>query len=329
MRSNAIRRRRRLWWLVPALIAGCVAAPEPETVGTTSGEAAAVDADLADGDDANAAIAASVPSTDIVLVPLAQVLAGTPPQTVTAVARRPGYDNQPAFDAQGRSVYFSSIVGAEQSDVFRFDLASGKTAQVTRTPQSEYSPTPLAGGGFSCVQVALDGTQRLWRYGDDGTPAAAIRPDITGVGYHAWLSRTLLALFIVDEPLRLELVNLAGGAPVPVATNVGRSLHRTAAGALAYVRKDADGAGTVHEMDPASGRDRSRAALPGPGEDLVWLADGSALVAAGRTLHRLAPGASRWEALVDLSSTVDGDITRMAVDPAGRWLALVVAESAG
>ncbi|MFK8016076.1 MAG: TolB family protein [Gammaproteobacteria bacterium] len=301
--------------LLTLLLFGCattpVAAPSP------SAEPA---------DDANAAIAATVPSTDIVMIRLAPLLAGEAVPAATVVTQRRGYDNQPSFSPDGRSVWFSSISDDQQADVFRYDMASGRIARVTQTAESEYSPTPLGGGAFSCIQVALDGTQRLWRY-TDGVPEAAIRADITGVGYHAWLRPEMLALFIVDEPMRLETVTLDGAPPRTVATNIGRSLHRTSRGTLAYVQKDADGRGTLLEYDPESNAGRLRAKLPVDGEDLVWLADGSALIANGRSIYRLPSAGSSWQELGDLTRSVAGDISRMAVSPNGEWLALVIAES--
>ena len=279
-------------------------------------------------DDANAQIAAAVPSTDIVLVELPAFLEGKALPRVVPVIERRGYDNQPAFSPDGRSVWFSSIADDQQSDVYRYDIASRRVTQITRTPQSEYSPTPLPGGGFSCIQVALDGTQRLWRYDDAGNASAPIRADITGVGYHAWLDDETLALFIVAEPVRLEIVDLDGAAPRTVATNIGRSLHKTSQATLAYVQKNADAAAVLIEHDPIDQQDRVRAALPFDGEDLVWLADGSALIANARAVYRLPANSARWEEVGNLTGSVDGDITRMAVSPDGKWLALVVAESA-
>ncbi|MFK7886116.1 MAG: hypothetical protein AB8G16_04550 [Gammaproteobacteria bacterium] len=278
-------------------------------------------------EDANAAIAASVPSTDIVLVSLDAVVAQRDPGKALTVTARRGYDNQPAFSLDGRHLYFSSIANGGQSDVYRFDIATKATRQITHTTESEYSPTPLADGGFTCIQVAMDGTQRLWRYGQDGTPQRALRPDVTGVGYHAWLSAQELALFIVAEPMRLEIATATGNERTTIATDIGRSVLKTPDGDLSFVQGAQADKRTLMQRDARTGALHARAALPGPGEDLVWLSDGSVLVANARTLYRLAPDAEVWTEWVNLARSVAGDITRMAVDPTGRWLALVVSES--
>ncbi len=307
-------------------VVGC-APNQNDTSATAASVVAAVDE--ATDEDANAAIAAGVPSTDIVLVSLKRVLDRDEYTPAKEIVRRRGYDNQPSFSADGQAIWFSSILDGEQADVYRYDIRGGDITRITNTPESEYSPTPLKQGGFSCIQVALDGSQRLWRYDDAGKAQAAIRADVTGVGYHAWIGPEALALFIVDEPVRLELVKTTGDARETVATNIGRALHYTARGTLGYVQKNADNTGTVNELDVASGQSTRRAQLPAEGEDLVWLADGSALTANGRTVYRLAPEATTWQPVVNLARSVHGDISRMAVDPQGQWLALVVSESEG
>src|SRR5215831_18471340 len=74
---------------------------------------------------------AGPPGTDIFLAPLS--VSGT---TVTVgaavnITARPGYDNQPSFTADGNSILFTSTHADGQSDIYRYDLASKRTSQVT------------------------------------------------------------------------------------------------------------------------------------------------------------------------------------------------------
>ncbi|MFI4942073.1 MAG: TolB family protein, partial [Burkholderiales bacterium] len=106
--------------------------------------------------------AAQAPATDIFLVDLTLrggVLALGRPERVT---EHEGYDNQPAFSPDGRSLYFTSRIG-DQTDVQRYDLATRQVRAWRQTPESEFSPTPAPGGGLSVVRFEADGTQRLWR----------------------------------------------------------------------------------------------------------------------------------------------------------------------
>src|SRR5690242_2776871 len=76
---------------------------------------------------------AGPPGTDIFLAPLS--VAGTK-VTVGATANitaRAGYDNQPSFTPDGRTILFTSVRADGQSDIYRYDLGSKRTSQVTHT----------------------------------------------------------------------------------------------------------------------------------------------------------------------------------------------------
>jgi Tol biopolymer transport system component len=88
------------------------------------------------------------------------------------ISNNPGYDNQPSFTPDGRSVLFTSVRGARQtdpansaasgSDIYRYDIESQQVTRVTDTPESEYSPIVTPDGThFSTIRVEADGTQRL------------------------------------------------------------------------------------------------------------------------------------------------------------------------
>ena len=75
-----------------------------------------------------------------------------------------GYNNQPSFLPDGRSIFYTSIRD-KQADIYRYDIRSGATSQITNTPESEYSPMLMPDGkNISVVRVEADGTQRLWKF---------------------------------------------------------------------------------------------------------------------------------------------------------------------
>jgi len=277
--------------------------------------------------DAARAIARSVPSTDIYLVPVQPGQDGVLPGGLRNLTDRPGYDNQPAFVPGQDAILFAAIRDGAQSDIYRLDLASGAEQRVTDTAQSEYSPTPTADGGFSVVRVEEDGSQTLWHYDQGGRPDARLVPQLGNIGYHTWLSADLLALFLVEEPARLVQVPAAGGEPVELARGIARSFPvDPASGTLYAVIDDAGGAGGASLVSrmPGDLGWRKLAPVPGDSRDLaidgragVWMADG------GRLL-RLAVGASAWTEVADLSGLLPGPVSRLAFDHDHRYLAMVV-----
>src|SRR5437870_10330194 len=104
------------------------------------------------------------PGTDIYVASLTRAAGGLEVGEPLNVTARPGYDNQPAFSPDGKTLYYTSYRGG-QSDIFRYELGSRTTAQVTATPESEYSPTVMSDGKhLSVIRVERDSTQRLWAF---------------------------------------------------------------------------------------------------------------------------------------------------------------------
>ena len=280
------------------------------------------------------------PGTDVYLARIGGDDGRTPLVGLRNITDREGYDNQPSFSADGDTLFFTSIRQSEgdgdspaQADIYAYDLASGSKHQVTDTPESEYSPTQIPGDdAISVVRVEADGTQRLWRFplADNGAAGAPelILENIQPVGYHAWLdtgeSGKQLVLFVLDEPHRL--VRTAARLDADgrtVSSNIGRALHRIPGeDAFSFVQKTADG-WAVTRVDAST--DVLTELFPTfvEREDLTWSPDGAAWMADGRKLYQRRIGDDGWTLHSDLTDRLPGDITRLAVSPDGRMLALV------
>ena len=279
--------------------------------------------------------AAQAPGTDIWWVPLEG-----PASEASNLTRRPGYDNQPAFIADGRALLFTSIREDGQADAYRLDPTTREAERLTRTAESEYSPTPLpAGSGFSVVRVERDSTQRLWAFDADGENPRLLLPEVAPVGYHAWSGPGTVVLYVLGDPATLVVSELAAGAPRTVARDVGRSLRPLPGSrAVAFLQRgshserDPGPAGAaataeIRVVDPMDGEtERLAPALEGS-EDFAFTPDGRLLMARGRTVFAHRPGLDPgWSPLLDLSAVVPGPITRLAVSPDGLRLAFVVGE---
>src|SRR6266404_7607917 len=167
------------------------------------------------------------PVTDIFMIDLATTGTGKikvgQPVKITSWA---GYNNQPAFMSDGKSVLYTSIRD-KQADIYRFDIGTAATTQVTNTPESEYSPTLMPDGkSISVVRVESDGTQRLWKFPLAGGAPSLVLEKIKPVGYHLWVDDDTLALFVLGKPNTLQLVDLRSGKAEVIAENPGRILRR-------------------------------------------------------------------------------------------------------
>ena len=274
------------------------------------------------------------PGTDIFLADLRtrgdRVEIGTPAN----VTHRPGYDNQPFFTPDGRGFLFTSVTDG-QADIWRYDIAAGRSVQLTQTtPESEYSATPLPdGSGFSVVRVEADSTQRLWRFDWDGGHPVLVLADVKPVGYHAWGDAHTLALFVLGQPATLQIADLRTGQATPVASDIGRGVQRIPGrAAISFVQKAADSVWTVAEFVLATRQIRNLVrTLPGV-DQYAWTPTGVLLMAKGTKLYEWRPGsretreATDWQEVADFAAQGLTNITRLAVSPRGDRLALVAAD---
>lgn len=268
--------------------------------------------------------AAGAPSTDIWLGVLDRSGGGAPSvRDLFNATDRDGYDNQPRFAPDGSRFYYTSAVDSTQTDVFQYVLDAGRSERLTRTPEaSEFSPTPIPGQqAFSAIRE-VRGKQYLWRYDAAGAGLGPVFSTAEPVGYHAWTDERTAALFVLGDPPVLRIGDALSGALRTVVQNPGRSLHRVPESSdLSFVRKLADGEWWVERLDPESGdAERLVRALPGR-EDYAWTPQGEILMGDGTVLH-VWTAETGWRPLADLGAG-DGDISRIAVSPAGDRVALV------
>ena len=279
---------------------------------------------------AAAAAAQAPPSTDVYLASLTRQESRLVLGELRNISSNPGYDNQPSFTHDGRSVLFTSVRGGgTQSDIYRYDRESGRLVRVTDTPESEYSPTVTPdGAGISVIRVEADGTQRLWRFGLDGREPHVVLADLKPVGYHAWIDATRLALFVLGQPATLQLADISTGKAEPVADSVGRSLHRIpGVQRVSFVHKDPSAGWWVKELDPDTKASTSLVRTLDGSEDCTWTPDGTLLMAQGARLFAWRRGSDAgWEDVANLATAGVERITRLAVSPSGDALALVAAE---
>ena len=277
------------------------------------------------------------PSTDVYLAPITlsdrdsnRIAIATP----VNITHRPGYDNQPAFMADERAVFYTSSREDGQADIYRYDIASHTTTRVTATPESEYSPTWMPGTNrFSVVRVERDSTQRVWSFAMDGSDPRLVLRSIKPVGYHAWLDTSHLALFVLGSPPTLQVAEVGTERVDTVARDIGRSLSVVAPGRVSFVARTPTGLLlSTLDVHGATRRPTVRIGMAGlepGGEYVIWTPRGDALTAAGSKLFilRAGPVESHWDEVADFAADGITHISRLAISPNGHWLALVADDS--
>ena len=239
----------------------------------------------------------------------------------------PVYNNQPFF-LDGHTILYTSFRD-KQTDIYRYDVRTGKTTQVTNTPESEYSPTLMPDGkNISVVRVEADGTQRLWKFPLAGGAPSLILESVKPVGYHHWIDDHTLALFILGgtgKPNFLEIFDLSTGKSEFVTENPGRVIRKIPNQKnFSFVHKVAKDHWEIKSYDFRVHTTASLiATLPGV-EDYTWLPDGKLLMAKDSKIFAVAPlTAARWTEVANYLIGGVTKITRIAVSPSGDRIAIV------
>jgi arylsulfatase A-like enzyme len=269
---------------------------------------------------------ASAPSTDIYLGTLTLGEGTVSVTDVRNLTDRSGYDNQPAFEPGNRSLLYTSARDGRQSDIYRYDIGTDASRQVTQTRASEFSATPLpSGDGFSSIHESATG-QLLWRYGLDGASLGGILEHVQPVGYHAWGDDNQVLMFVLGgngRPASLQLGDLRDGSARIVAENPGRSLHKVPGRhAASFVRKVADDEWWIEVLDLDSGEVTRLLRTRPRREDYAWTRDGRLVQGDGSKLYVSRPGEA-WVEFADLASSGVVGISRIAISDDGTRIAIV------
>ncbi len=243
------------------------------------------------------------------------------------ITNHKGYDNQPCFHPTETKVFYSSFNEEGRSDIRMYDFKSLTTTNITQTPEREYSPTVTPDRDhLSCIIQRDNNAQDLGKYPIGGGEAEVIIDNMT-IGYHAWADNSHLVLFVLGTPNTLHYLRLPTKKDTIIAENVGRSLHRVPGeAAISFVDKAGTG-WLIKKFDTHAMKVTQVAPTMVGSEDLCWLPDGKILMSNGTSLYFLRPKKDvTWQKVEMPALAAMKGITRLAVSPNGKKLAVVVEE---
>ena len=265
---------------------------------------------------------AQLPETDIFLCSIEKKdgkYSFTVPENITS---RPGYDNQPYFTPDGRSILYVAFEDTIQSDVYRYELAAGISIQITETKESEFSPvlTPDR-NHLSVVRVDADSGQRLYVLPLDDIQKPVFIQSSEDIGYYCWLDETTVSMFILGERFTLQSLSLKTHERKLIASDVGRcmKLNPDSSG-MYFILKSNPEEWYIYLLNKEDySLERIAATLPGS-EDFDILPDGTLLMGNEGRLFSLENG--KWNVVADFTKEL-GDFYRISISPDGKRLAMV------
>jgi dipeptidyl aminopeptidase/acylaminoacyl peptidase len=276
------------------------------------------------------------PTVDIYVAKLTGPGCPCAPENVT---HRAGYDNQPRFLPDGKSLIYTADDESGGTNIYRLNLATGQRERIASTPESEFSPTLMPDGrNISVVRIEPDLRQHLWRFAlpvrKRDVPALnyafqRVLEAPEPVGYHVWIDARTLVLFVLGEPNSLYVADVPTGKSEKIVGPIGRSLHPIPNTKLASFVDLADEKNTrIRSLDPATHEMKEIVRPLRPGDvDYAWTPDGRIVMAQEAVLLAWDPKTSGpWLTLADFSGAGLKNITRIAFSPDGKRVALVAAD---
>lgn len=240
------------------------------------------------------------------------------------ITNRAGYDNQPAFSLDGKSVIYVSADSSQQTDIYQYTISKNNHVNLTKSLVSEYSPTILPGCmGYSAVVVEKDSAQRIWQFNLDGTFNRIVQENIDSVGYHTWLNADTVLYYKLTEPHSLRVLDLRTNNDVWICDHPTRSFKKIGSSSkFIYAIKDSVSI-QFRIYDPVLKESRLYAVYPSANEDFIWHHELGLIKSENADLLRFNDQSKQWENLFNFSSAGIKKITRFVFDFKTKQLVIV------
>lgn len=268
-------------------------------------------------------------STDIYLMDIKLQDYNLNYKNLNNITDRDGYDNQPHFSADGSHLLFSSIRSNKQSDIYKYDIETGDFTQITVTEEaSEYSPTYYDEEKYiSLVQQDWDKTQHLMSIEVKSNKKKIMLSRETRIGYHTWLSKKDIALFIVGEPHQLAKAKKKGRKATVIDDKIGAALQKVPyKRAVAYQFFEDSTQCQIREFHLRKKAAKTICECLEDAVSFVYLKNGNIVSGKGNKMYlfdkkRAAKG---WILIADFSDIEGFDFYRIAINQQETKMALVV-----
>jgi hypothetical protein len=268
-------------------------------------------------------ILAQQPNTDIWLFPLKtekNYLQLKPGMNVT---NRIGYDNQPSWSNDNKQIYFVSVKEDKQSDVYFYDLGKKKIIQLTKTVESEYSPTLIDNGKkVACVVVEKDSAQRIWTY--DALTGSMQQPLLNedSVGYFTILNKDTVLYYKLTNPHSLRAHQLSTKKDVWLTNSPVRGFKKINAYTFVYGTKDSS-AVKFYQYDARIQKANPLCVYPSLAEDISWHPTLGLLKSEEATILKWDTTQQKWVVLLDFKPFGIEKITRFIFDSKTKNIVVV------
>jgi hypothetical protein len=236
-----------------------------------------------------------------------------------------GYDNQPTFGFDGKTVLFTSDRGGSGTDIYEYSLETATFTQITKSTESEYTPRAVGTDRISFIREGAGQEMTLWSY-DRATKAESKAIEIKEpVAYYDWNSSGS-ALVWVRYASMAHFVDPKSKKNLFVSDHVLPSTPHSipGTGKFSFVHRQGNDEIWIKEFDPSNSSIRPLVQTKDSKIDYCWTPDGVILMASGSKLYAFDEKSDKtWRLFADFTGFGLKDITRLDVSRDGTRIAVV------
>lgn len=246
-------------------------------------------------------------------------------ELVGNISNSPGYDNQPSFGPEGKSVLFTSIRNGNSPDIYEYFFESKQSKQITNAADGEYTPRAKDRDTITFVREGNGQAMSVWSYDRRTKAESPALVNKEPVAYYDWNSDGG-ALVWIRYASMAHFVNPLKKVNAFVTDRVLPSSPQNIPGTLkfSFVHRQGNDEVWIKEFDPETRAVRPIVQTKDGKIDYCWLTDAAILTGTGFNLYRFDEKTDKeWVLFGDLSRFGLKDITRLAASKDGKMIAVV------
>lgn len=245
------------------------------------------------------------------------------------ISNNEGYDNQPSFISNDALVFAGNNNGQTDISEYNFRTKIKKWAN-SATEGSEYSPQKFpSNNNLAAVRLDKNGKQRIYKYDAKTGDSSELIEDLEVAYFTFYDDDSMIATILSGDQMDLVMIDLKTKSIDTLLQNAGRTLQKIpATNSMAYTLINEDKNLDLYALDMNSKDSFFICELPFEVQDYVWLNDTQVLIGIGSKLYIYDTlGEPEWNKVASLDEYGIKNITRMAISPNGKKLALVADEN--
>lgn len=240
------------------------------------------------------------------------------------ISNNEGYNNQPSFSSNETILFAGNNNG--QTDISEYNLITDSKKWINqKTEGGEYSPQKFpSNNNLAAVRLDNNGLQRLYSYNFENGKSSELIENLQVAYFAFYTDEKVMATVLDGEAMDLVLIDLQFKSVDTLFRNAGRSLQKVPkTNSMSYSLINDEGNLDLYLLDMNSNESYFVTELPIGIQDYVWINETQILIGSGNKLYMYDTlGTSEWTKVASLEEHGLKNITRMAISPDGKKLAV-------